>query len=50
MIMLAAYMDMPYLLFIEIGGIFVPLLFHSIYGIMISAEAKPNPFNYGIRS
>src|SRR5580765_2931903 len=39
--------DMPYLLFIEIGGIFVPLLFHSIYGILISAESKPNLFNYG---
>lgn len=39
--------DMPYLLFVEIGGIFLPLLFHSIYGIMISAEAKPNVMNYG---
>ena len=39
--------DMPYLLFIEIFGIFLPLLFHSIYGILISAEAKPNALNYG---
>lgn len=39
--------DMPYLLFVEIGGIFLPLLFHSIYGIMISSEAKLNVFNYG---
>jgi succinate dehydrogenase / fumarate reductase cytochrome b subunit len=39
--------DMPYLLFIEILGIFVPLIFHSIYGILISAEAKPNPLSYG---
>src|SRR6478735_9015782 len=39
--------EMPYLLFIEIGGIFLPLLFHSIYGILISSEAKPNPLNYG---
>ena len=39
--------EMPYLLFIEIGGIFVPLLFHSVYGILISAEAKPNVLNYG---
>lgn len=39
--------EMPYLLFIEILGIFVPLLFHSIYGIMISAEAKPNVLGYG---
>ena len=39
--------DMPYLLFIEIFGIFLPLLFHSVYGILISAEAKPNITNYG---
>ena len=39
--------EMPYLLFIEIGGIFLPLLFHSVYGILISAEARPNVMNYG---
>jgi succinate dehydrogenase / fumarate reductase, cytochrome b subunit len=39
--------DMAYLLFIEIFGIFLPLLFHSIYGVIISAEAKPNVLNYG---
>ena len=39
--------DMPYLLFLEIFGIFLPLLFHSVYGILISAEAKPNVLNYG---
>ncbi len=38
--------DIPYLLLIEIFGIFVPLLFHSVYGILISAEAKPNALNY----
>src|SRR5436305_7200472 len=39
--------DMPYLLFIEVLGIFVPLIFHSVYGILISAEAKPNVLQYG---
>jgi len=39
--------DMAYLLFIEIFGIFIPLLFHSVYGILISGEAKPNVLNYG---
>lgn len=39
--------DIPYLLFIEIFGIFLPLLFHSIYGAFISAEARPNVGNYG---
>ena len=38
--------DIPYLLFVEIFGIFIPLLYHSIYGILISAEAKPNALNY----
>lgn len=38
---------LPFLLFIEIFGIFLPLLFHSVYGIFISAEAKPNIGNYG---
>ncbi len=37
----------PYLLFVEIFGIFLPLLFHSVYGIYISAEARPNGLNYG---
>ena len=38
--------DLPYLIFIEIFGIFVPLLFHSIYGVLISAEARVNAINY----
>jgi succinate dehydrogenase / fumarate reductase cytochrome b subunit len=38
---------MPYLIFIEIFGIFLPLLFHSIYGVIISTEAKANPLSYG---
>jgi len=38
--------DIPYLLLIEIFGVFLPLLFHSIYGVLISAEAKPNAFTY----
>ncbi len=39
--------DIPYLIFAEIFGIFVPLLYHSVYGIFISAEARPNVGNYG---
>jgi succinate dehydrogenase / fumarate reductase cytochrome b subunit len=38
---------MPYLIFIEIFGIFIPLLFHSVYGILISGEARFNVLNYG---
>lgn len=39
--------DIPYLLLLEIFGIFLPLLFHSIYGVIISMEARPNNFLYG---
>ncbi len=38
---------LPYLLFVEIFGIFLPLVFHSVYGIFITAEARNNVFNYG---
>jgi succinate dehydrogenase / fumarate reductase cytochrome b subunit len=37
---------MPYLLLIEIFGIFIPLLFHSVYGVLISFEARPNVLGY----
>ncbi|HVE58510.1 MAG TPA: hypothetical protein VNB22_16880 [Pyrinomonadaceae bacterium] len=37
----------PYLLFVEIFGIFLPLIFHSVYGVVISSEARPNIGNYG---
>lgn len=39
--------NIPYLLFVEILGIFVPLTYHSIYGIIISREARPNMISYG---
>ena len=39
--------DIPYLLFAEIFGIFLPLIYHSVYGIFISAETRPNVGNYG---
>jgi succinate dehydrogenase / fumarate reductase cytochrome b subunit len=38
--------NMPYLLFIEIFGIFLPLIYHSIYGIIISREARLNVGQY----
>ncbi len=37
----------PYLLFVEIFGIFLPLLFHSVYGIIISGEMRQNIGSYG---
>jgi len=38
--------SIPYILFIEIGGIFIPLIYHAVYGIVITAEARPNNLNY----
>lgn len=38
--------DIPFLLIIEIFGIFLPLLFHSIYGVIIASEAKSNALGY----
>ena len=38
--------DIPFLLFLEIFGIFLPLLFHSIYGVIISSEARANALGY----
>ena len=37
---------LPFLLLLEIFGIFLPLLFHSVYGVIISAEARNNVLSY----
>jgi succinate dehydrogenase / fumarate reductase cytochrome b subunit len=39
--------SMPYLLVLEIVFIFVPLLYHSIYGLIITYESRPNVQRYG---
>jgi succinate dehydrogenase cytochrome b subunit len=38
--------SIPYILFIEIGGIFIPLIYHAVYGLVITVEARPNNLNY----
>ena len=38
--------SIPYILFVEIGGIFIPLLYHAIYGLVITMEARPNNLAY----
>ena len=38
--------DIPFLLFLEIFGIFLPLIFHSVYGVIISSEARSNVLTY----
>src|SRR5262245_59029812 len=37
----------PFLLALEFGLIYIPLLFHSIYGFLISREPKMNVGQYG---
>ena len=34
--------SMPYLYVLEWGMLLIPILFHSIYGVFITASAKPN--------
>src|SRR5947209_7277645 len=38
---------LPYLLILEIVGIWIPLLYHAIYGLIITHEARPNLRRYG---
>ncbi len=37
---------LPYLPIIEIGGIFLPLAFHALYGIKLAFEGSPNVGRY----
>lgn len=36
----------PYILLVEIGGIFIPLIYHAVYGLVITMESRPNNLNY----
>src|SRR3954468_17389938 len=36
----------PYILLVEITFIFIPLLYHAIYGLVITWEARPNNLAY----
>jgi succinate dehydrogenase / fumarate reductase cytochrome b subunit len=38
--------SIPYIIFVEIGGIFIPLIYHAVYGIVITVEARPNNLAY----
>jgi len=38
--------SIPYILFVEIGGIFIPLIYHAVYGLIITVEARPNNLYY----
>ena len=38
--------SIPYIIFVEIGGIFIPLIYHAVYGLVITIEARPNNLAY----
>ena len=38
--------SIPYILLIEIGGIFIPLIYHAVYGLVITVEMRPNNLYY----
>ena len=38
--------DLPFLFFLEVFGIFLPLAFHAIYGIKIAMSGRPNAAQY----
>ena len=38
--------SIPYILLVEIGGIFIPLIYHAVYGMVITIEARPNNLAY----
>ena len=42
----AELQEIPYILLIEIGGIFIPLIYHAVYGLVITIEARPNNLAY----
>ena len=38
--------SIPYILLVEICGIFIPLIYHAVYGLVITIEARPNNLHY----
>ena len=38
--------SIPYVIFVEIFGIFIPLIYHAVYGMVITIEARPNNLAY----
>ena len=36
----------PYIVLVETVGIFIPLIYHAVYGLVITAESRPNNLAY----
>src|SRR5688572_11925262 len=41
--------SIPYIIFVEVLGIFIPLIYHAVYGLIITYEGRPNvgKYDYG---
>lgn len=39
--------SVPYILLVEIMGIFIPLIYHGVYGLVITYQGRPNVARYG---
>lgn len=38
--------SIPYIIFVEVLGIFIPLIYHAVYGLVITWESRPNNLAY----
>ena len=38
--------SIPYVIFVEIGFIFIPLIYHAVFGMFITWEMRPNNLSY----
>ena len=38
--------SIPHIVFIEVLGIFIPLIYHAVYGLIITYEGRPNVGSY----
>lgn len=38
--------NIPFILLVETTFIFIPLLYHALYGLVITVESRPNNLNY----
>jgi succinate dehydrogenase / fumarate reductase cytochrome b subunit len=45
----AELQSIPYILFVEVLGIFIPLIYHAVYGLIITFQGRPNigAYDYG---
>jgi succinate dehydrogenase / fumarate reductase cytochrome b subunit len=42
----AELQSIPYIVLVETAGIFIPLIYHAVYGLVITMESRPNNLAY----